>query len=275
MTFTRFVAVDWSGAKGERHRSIAVAACDAGDGAPRLISGDRPWSRGEVFDLIAGFAARGERVLVGIDFSFALPFADRGAYFPGAPSPANMRALWRDVADVTVDDPHHAAHAYVAHRRRHFWTGAADGPRRDFARLRAVERLSSNVTPSSFILLGASQCGKASLSGMRLLAETPVPVWPVDPVPDTGPLLVEIYCRVFAGMGGVRGKIRDKAALDCALAALGSAPADVATTFDDHVGDALISAAGMRAIAGDPRWWSPPGLTPDLARTEGWTFGVA
>jgi len=43
----------------------------------------------------------------------------------------------------------------------------------------------------------------------------------------------------------------------------------------DHVGDALISAAGMRAIAAEPRWWSPKGLTPELARTEGWTFGVA
>ena len=37
----------------------------------------------------------------------------------------------------------------------------------------------------------------------------------------------------------------------------------------------LIAAAGMRAIAAEPRWWNPPGLTPELARTEGWTFGVA
>ena len=36
----------------------------------------------------------------------------------------------------------------------------------------------------------------------------------------------------------------------------------------------LIAAAGLRAIASDPLYWRPPGLTPALASTEGWTFGV-
>jgi hypothetical protein len=30
----------------------------------------------------------------------------------------------------------------------------------------------------------------------------------------------------------------------------------------------------MRSLAGDPRAFAPAGLTPELARTEGWTFGV-
>ena len=35
--FVSYVAIDWSGAKGRRHKGIAVAICDAGDAAPRLV----------------------------------------------------------------------------------------------------------------------------------------------------------------------------------------------------------------------------------------------
>ena len=274
MTFDSFVAIDWTGAVGERHRAIAVAVADTGDSAPKLLTRDRAWSRAEVFDLIAGFARRNERVLIGIDASFALPFADAEAFFPGDPSPPDARSLWAEVAAVAADDPHHAAHAYVAHRRHHFWTGAHDGPRADRARLRVVERRKGSPA-SCFVLLGASQCGKASLSAMRLLAATPVPVWPFDPLPATGPVLAEIYCSVFAAAAGVRGKIRDRATLDAALDRLGSAPTQaLPDIFADHIGDALISAAGMRAAAADPTVWHPAGLD-EVRATEGWTFGVA
>lgn len=279
MSFDRFVAIDWTGAKGERHRAIAVATCARGTAAPVLLGGTRAWSRGEVLDLIDSFAATGERVLVGIDCSFSLPFADAGGFFPGdAATPADARALWAEVAVVAAGDPHHGAHAYVEHRRRHFWCGAADGVRAERARLRTVEhvdRSRGGVPSSCFVLLGAAQCGKASLSGMRLLHATNVPIWPFDPLPARGPVLVEIYCRIFAGLGMARGKLRDGPGLNAALARLGSAPAAVPPRFTDHVGDALVSAAGMRAVADDPGFWSPPGLTPAVARTEGWTFGVA
>lgn len=286
--FTRFIAIDWSGAKGERHASIAVAACRLGGGAPALIepppSATAPaaaaqrWSRAGVLDWLQDIAARGERALVGFDFSFGLPHADTGAFFPGdADNPANTRELWREVDAVA--DPHLEAHSYIDRRRRHYWLGRADGNKAVRARLREVERVWAakklGAASSVFALLGAAQCGKASLSGMRLLNRLALPVWPFDPVPKHGALVVEIYCRTFAADGGVRGKIRDRATLDAALARLGSTPATVPATFSDHVGDALVSAAGMRRAAADLAYWSPPGLSPALARTEGWTFGVA
>ena len=44
---------------------------------------------------------------------------------------------------------------------------------------------------------------------------------------------------------------------------------------NDHQTDALVTAAGMRALASEePRAFAPEGLTPEIARTEGWTFGV-
>ncbi|WP_419814936.1 hypothetical protein [Glacieibacterium sp.] len=278
--FTRFVGIDWTGAKGERHRAIAVAEALVGDGPPRLLAPDRPWSRAEVAALIAGYRDAGERVLVGIDMCFGLPFADAGGYFPGGPSPADARTLWREVDAVCAADPHHGIATYVDHRRDHFWLGAGDGPRRDRARLRVAERLDQsrgNVPSSVFVLLGAAQCGKASLSGMRVLAGLDgVPAWPMDPLPADGPVLVEIYCRLFAQMGGARGKLRSRQVLDAALVALGSAPCGdtIPETFDDHIGDALVSAAGLRAVAADPSYWSPGDLTPQIAATEGWTFGL-
>jgi hypothetical protein len=280
MTFDRFVAVDWTGAKGERHAAIALAECSAGDSAPSLVRPGHRWSRLEVFDWVAEIAAHGGRVLVGFDFSFSFPCADIGTFFPGdIDSPADARALWAEVDAAAADDPYLAAHGAIARRRGHYWLGAHDGDKAAKARLRTVERVWAakrlGAASSVFALLGAAQCGKASLSGMRLLHRWGLPVWPFDPVPDAGPLLVEIYCRTFAADGGVRGKIRDRATLDAALARLGSAPvAALPDTFADHIGDALISAAGMRRAARDVATWTPAGLDAVRA-TEGWTFGVA
>jgi len=279
VTFDRFVAIDWTGAKGERHAAIAVAECVAGDAAPTLIRPGHRWSRGEVFDFVAELGTRGERALVGFDFSFSFPFADRHAFFPGDPdSPADARALWAEVDKAANKDAHFAAHGAIDRRRWHYWLGAHDGDKAAKARLRTVERVWAakrrGAASSVFALLGAAQCGKASLSGMRLLHRWGLPVWPFDPAPATGPLIVEIYCRTFAADGGVRGKIRDRVALDAALARLGSTPTDgLPTTFADHIGDALISAAGMRHAARNPSIWSPDGLDA-VRRTEGWTFGV-
>ena len=97
----------------------------------------------------------------------------------------------------------------------------------------------------------------------------------MDPFPGRGSVVVEIYTRAFIRMAGLSGKkVRSLAALNGALAALGARPARLRREPNDHETDVLIAAAGLRAIAADERWWHPPGLTPALARTEGWTFGV-
>lgn len=281
--FDRFVAIDWTGARGLRHRAIQAAECEAGDASPRLLRPGHRWSRTEIRDLIQSIADRGERALIGIDCSFSLPFVDKGAYFPGdVQEPPTPRALWAEIDAVSAAEPDLAAHAYIDHRRQHFWTGAADGLQRPYARLRLAEaihrerRMGNPCSP--YVLVGASQVGKATLSGMRLLAQlTNIPIWPFDPIPAGGPLLTEIYCQTFALDGGYRGKIRTRHDLNAALARTGSRPVDaddLPAQFDDHVGDAMISAAGLRRAAADPAYWSPAPMTADIARTEGWTFGI-
>ena len=55
--FTRFAAIDWSGAKGARHKGIAVALCDTGQEAPRLVSAPGGvWSRTDVADWLISTA---------------------------------------------------------------------------------------------------------------------------------------------------------------------------------------------------------------------------
>ena len=56
--FDAFVAIDWSGAKGRRHKGIAIAEA-RGDAAPRLVRPGHVWSRDEVADWLVKRAAQG------------------------------------------------------------------------------------------------------------------------------------------------------------------------------------------------------------------------
>ena len=270
MRFTRFVGIDWSGARGVRHPSVQVAVCETGNAAPVLIlppSG--VWSRTAVLDWLGGLSGN---VLVGMDAGFGF------AAVPPFSQPA--RDLWAEVEDVCAGEADLGGHGFIDHRRGAFWLGAADGPRHLRAHLRVTEQVYKasglGVPTSNFVLLGASQVGKATLTAMRLLHRLQWPVWPFDPLPASGPVILEIYAQAFARMAGFRGKLRDTASLNAALALHGSQllPAQFPATFPDHVGDAIITAAGLRATAHQPQWWQPAALTPAIAVTEGWTFGV-
>jgi hypothetical protein len=234
-------------------------------------------------------AASEADMLIGFDFSAAFAFADRGAYFPEwTDSPSDLPALWALVERLTSADPHFEVGGFLAHpqARRHFRHGRGDVGdlfEPGAGRLRVVERhqraTKQAASVSNFNLVGAAQVGKASLAGMRLLHRLrgKIPLWPLDPVPATGPMFVEIYTGLAAraaGVPGGRSKIRDGGALDAALAILGSPPAGHIGPISDHSSDALLAAAWLRAVANGAAPWSPAPLTDTLARTEGWTFGV-
>jgi hypothetical protein len=279
--FTRFAAIDWSGAKGRRHKGIAVALAEAGDKAPRLVRPDHVWSRTEVLDWLLAEAAA--PTLFGFDFSFAPPIAERGEYLPGEPGvPSTAREFWAYV-DARSEDEDLGAASFLEHiHRRHFYFGIADGEKARFMHFRQCDaRLNAQggrKTASAYDAIGAAQVAKASFSGMRLLHHLAgrVAVWPMDALPEQGSAVVEIYTRIYLRRAGLRGtKLRSAAELDLALAALGSRPARLRFEPNDHQTDALVTAAGMRALATtEPRAFDPEGLTQEIARTEGWTFGV-
>src|SRR5215213_7832667 len=279
--FVSYVAIDWSGAKGRRHKGIAIAEA-RGDAAPRLIRSGHVWSREEVLTWLLKRSAA-EPTLFGFDFSFAPPLIERGEYLPGEPDvPKTARAFWAYV-DAKCDDEDLGAASFLelAHRP-HFYFGIADGVKSDFVRFRQCDaRLNAQggrKTSSAFDPIGAAQVAKASFAGMRFLhrLDGKVAIWPMDPLPEHGSALVEIYTRIYLRRAGLTGvKLRSRADLNDALKGLGSPPAHLRFEPNDHQTDALVTAAGMRALARqEPRAFEPEGLTPEIARTEGWTFGV-
>jgi hypothetical protein len=283
--FSRFAAIDWSGAVGAVQPSIAVAVT-RGQRDVGLIAPGPGWSRAAVRDWLAGLADERADMLIGLDLSMGFPFLDAGGYFPGWDhSPPDAPALWSLVDRLSAEDPHLAASSFVGHpgAARHFRQRGATGTAfaGTMGRLRITEhgQAAMGLRPySCFNLVGAAQVGKASLTGMRVLhaLRGRVPVWPFDPLPESGPVMVEIYtslAALAAGRRAGRSKMRDAGALSDALAAFG-AHAEPPARLDDHASDALVTAAWLRQVAHRDGLWSPGAMTARVARTEGWTFGV-
>ena len=279
--FSRYVAIDWSGAKGRRHKGIAIAEA-RGEAAPRLIRAGHIWSREEVFRWLLREAAK-EPTLFGFDFSFAPPIVERGEYLIGeADVPKTAREFWAYVDSKSVDEDLGAASFLEIAHRAHFYFGIADGVKADFVRFRQCDaRLNAQggrKTASAYDAIGAAQVAKASFSGMRFLhrLDGKVAIWPMDPLPEHGSAVVEIYTRIYLRRAGLSGvKLRSRAELNRALEGLGSPPARLRFEPNDHQTDALVTAAGMRQLAMTaPRAFDPEGVTPEIAQTEGWTFGV-
>ena len=226
--------------------------------------------------------------LIGLDLGPSLPFEDRGAFFPGwSESPPNARGLWCLVESVCESDAYLAASSFVDHPEaaRHFRRhggrcGDLFDPGRGRLRRTEVAQQQQGLNPySNFNLVGAAQVGKSSLTGMRMLhrLDGKLPIWPFDALPRQGSVVVEIYTSIAALAAGLpkgRSKVRDAVTLDRALTTLGSKPHVSLPAYDDHATDAMISAAWLRLVHRNPALWTPAELTPELAETEGWTFGV-
>ncbi|MEM9287582.1 MAG: hypothetical protein AAGA36_04535 [Pseudomonadota bacterium] len=277
--FEAFIAVDWSGAKSGYQKKLTVARCTKGTQAPELIAPEAGWSRQGIADFIA---AQSAGTLTGFDFSFAPPFLDRGSYLPGENVPGEGLAFWHLVEDVCVADADCGAQSFVEKAyRHHFYLGKADGTKSDYMRWRTCETVfnarGGGKAACVFDAIGAAQVSKASFAGMRVLHRLAkeVPIWPfMTPQPGAS-AVVEIYCRAFIRLSGLRGlKIRDIDTLNAALAAFDSEPVEYADPLSDDETDVLVTAAGLRALTENPAAWSPEGLSAKVAKTEGWTFGV-
>lgn len=294
-SFSHFLAIDWSGAKGERQKGIALALAGASGGPPTLIDHGKPWSREDVLRFLRDSLP--EDTIVGMDLGIALPFTDAEAYFPEWDrSPPNARTLWALIDEICAEDPHlecssflthPEAARYFRHSKEHtgdrFHLPTAQSREGRFRKAEEAQRCRGVRPVSNFNLVGAAQVGKSSLTGMRMLHQLRdhVSVWPIDPLPEAGSVLVEIYTSIAArasraegGSGGSKTKLRSFDELNAALVRLGSPPVTGFGPIDDHSSDALVTAAWLRRVSHDQAYWNPAGLTPEIARTEGWTLGA-
>ncbi len=288
--FKHFVAIDWSGARGLQQKGIAMAVCAAEGGPPVLVKRNNAWNRDDVLAVLRDELLTDS--LVGMDLGIALPFADCSAYFPGwEQSPADARKLWVLIDQICTSDPNLEVQSFITHPvlssyfRHGKATGArfrCDGAEHGRGRFRVTEHAQAAMgckPYSNFNLVGAAQVGKSSLTGMRMLnrLQHEIAVWPIDPLPETGSVIVEIYTSLAAleaGRSASKSKLRSYEELNNALVVLGSPPVDGNGPIDDHSSDALLTAAWLRKVADDPARWKPDGLTPKIAATEGWTFGA-
>ena len=276
------VGIDWSGARGQRQRGIAVAECDP-DGICKLVPprGGGCWSRLGVLDHL------GERppgTLVGIDFAFSLPWPAGGPLPETLEQPRNARELWRLVDERCRAEPHlYAGPAYRPYggwladfmftklTGQDLWRGAAYAA----DRLRRTETALKPRPNSVFKIVGARTVGPGSFSGMRLLSAldrdlgSRLAVWPFDAA-GKWLTLVEIYPSHYYRLAGHRRSL-DPATVDTVLAHFDARRSSDQPIASQDEADALVAAAALRQLARQPdafRRPSGPGCE------EGWIFGV-
>ena len=294
--FSAFIGIDWSGARGPRQPGIQMAWARPGRGVPRTIltADGRHWGRQAVHDRLlaaATTADTGSPILVGIDFAFAHPFMDAGAYYPGLDdSPDGPAALWARIEAECAYDPHFYGGAmFAAPRFADYYLSPRNhrAPRyRSRRRLTELAARDAARAPSpTFKAIGADNVATGSMAGMRLIhalrgALGPrLAVWPFDDVTRLdrrSMVLVEIFPSYYfhrAGLNPAKNAAAAPAFMNAALKAYDSrgVGADFAPRGSDaDEADAIISAAALRWFAGQAASWTPP----PAAALEGWIFGV-
>ena len=296
--FSAFFGIDWSGAKAKSHVGLQLAHATPGTGAPLRVSPplSKYWSRQQVSDYLIEVAenAKGkDPVLVGIDFAFAHPFADKHSYFPENDlSPVDVVSLWAMIDQVNAGQPDLYGGAMFRHA---IWGDYYLAPphyqARHYASRRRVTEIAARMagrSPSpTFKAVGADNVSTGSLAGMRMLHQLKqhlgarLSVWPFDAIiaGQTNLVLVEIFPSFYfyrLGMVPAKKAAADPAFLNQALASYGSdgVPNDFrAMGHDADEADAIIAAAALRHFSTASSFC----LSPDInvaAQQEGWIYGV-
>jgi hypothetical protein len=284
--FDAFIAIDWSGAA-RHYDGIAAAMCEAGRSAPTLIDPPaRHWSRSTLAKWLEDRLRSGRRLLIGLDFAFGFPFEPGIGYLGGkARRIRNIFSLWSLIETKSGGEADFGCARFISDPdyEQLFWK-SGKMPEQWIARKRRTEYACADAThtrpDTPYKLLHSKQVGKASITGIRVLHKMRsrnhhfVAIWPFETVSQSA--IVEIYPTLFRKIAtGSIAKLRSLEALNPALTKFSSRTLRYAESPDlsDHETDALLSAAGLRFIANDPRIWSPDELNSKTVQREGWIFG--
>ncbi|MGC6411806.1 MAG: hypothetical protein ACON4F_03125 [Candidatus Puniceispirillaceae bacterium] len=285
-----FIGIDWSGAKGRAHAGIALACAQSGHSAPYIIQPpehQKYWSRQAVADWLLA-QSQDQKMLVGIDFAFAHPFLDEGAYYPGSGEMlSDARTLWSMIDANNADQPDFYGGGLWQHPVFGPYYNAPKNRGVKFqSRRRQTEEMARAVRAPSptFNCVGPAGVGTGSLAGMRLLHHLgkEAQIWPFDKSTGQSMTLVEIFPSFYfqlAGFRPVNGAHTKTEAFNSALGFFDSQPMPpdfIPKGPDLDEADALISAAALRFLARDAAVWQAADQpeTRQAARHEGWIFGV-
>jgi hypothetical protein len=284
MDFDSFIAIDWSGAEG-RYGGISIARCTPGTAAPVLVAPESVrWTRAAAASWLEREIRDGQRLLIGFDFAFGMPFEPGAGYLAGQAAGArDIFALWDLIEAASGGEDDFGCGRVVRDPRFAplYWSSGTM-PAGWVARQRMTEIACATATRTRpetvFKLIGSKQVGKASLTGIRVLRQLrarsagKVSIWPFEPA--AGSVMVEIYPTLFRkAAADSLAKLRTRGELDTALRSLGSKGVqDGDESLSDHDTDALISAAGLRRLWSDGRM--PLARVGGRIAREGWIFGV-
>ena len=302
-TWSGFVGIDWSGAKGQFIAGIQLAMARPGTTAPETVLPPKNdhWSRHDVVMFLLDQARQapiGAPLLVGIDFAFAHPFADCGSYFPDCDqSPTDAAALWGLVDEVNEGSPHF----YGGRMFRHpLWGAYYLAPPHYHApryasrrRLTEIAAKAGGRSPSpTFKAVGPDNVSTGSMAGMRFINHlrkslgAQLAIWPFDELRQCWPsaklVFVEIFPSYYFYRAGVAPVSQATAKVDILNKALGFYNSEgvsaqfIAKGPDADEADAIIAAAAIRYFARQKgnAVFDLPGPTELVARQEGWIFGV-
>lgn len=296
--FNSFIGVDWSGAKQIYTDAIAVARCEKGVTTPTLVqnpTGEKFWSRHDVFQYLCFLANQKKRVLIGIDANFGYCHAIGQKHFG-----KNYKAHdhWKKVDNICAATPNLFGEKFWRHEgfTNDFWQEGtqpkwfnAKALRRETEQAAMDEGLGNPESPFKFI--GSEQVGKGGLAVQRLahqLSKTlgdKIAFWPFDDkdkINQATLVITEIYPRIFirlAKLGNKKITTLNSENLNLAYKSLNTKPEPKDFQFSDHDSDALVSAAGLRYLCGQnknvpPEIENPTMMNDNAKYCEGWIFGV-
>jgi hypothetical protein len=218
LTATRFIAVDWSGARAVATQRATIWTAEAREEAVDASAGR---TREEIAQYLLAEADRDPALVVGFDFAFSLP-----GWYLAESRIASVRDLWARLSaeHLTPRMRELGLPDWLNDPDPPFWTERRphDLSGREY---RVTER-ECRPAKSVFQLVGAGQVGRGSLYGMQVLHELVghgFHVWPFERA--ALPLAIEIYPRLFvseARLDGENEHERDATVSALALARAGN-----------------------------------------------------
>ncbi len=285
--FEHFVAIDWSGAVGPRQPGIAVAICGEEDrrAAARLARRRGPVEAGR-----PRLAARrpSDRQPRRLRHRRVLCFRRRASFLPAlGPQPARCpRALGAGRGYLRGRSASCRDKLQSSIRQRAPISGIAAKKACILAAVAGASaspkwrRESKASTPTAISIWSVQPRSANRLpreSGSCIALQDHFPIWPFDADPGSGSLIVEIYTSLAAREAGSAGP--DQGLDRCGVGHLpgplrlrtARTPGAIQRSPDRRPADVCL--ASPRAM-GCPQLWAPRERRPEIARTEGWTFGV-
>ena len=262
----RCIAVDWSGNRNDRAQATAIWVAEAE--RDRLVALEDGRTRLDVVRYLLERIGRRDPLVIGLDFAFSFP-----QWYLEYNGLQNAPALWAWAAEY--------GEVWLGGNTWPFWGGRND----------AYQRLPEDLTvdrqfretdwfhdgASVFHISGPANVGTGTIRGLPYLTQmrrAGAAIWPFDAAVADGPMVVEIYPRVFYGNRASTNR-SDAGAESRQMYLDRVYPALEERWHDDMIAsgdafDAGVSALEMSAHVGDLQRLGPATERPVSVEGEIW-----